>query len=140
MSFAGQVKVATLNLRGYQEEVVKSTLFKAVSMIIKRTPVDEGRARGNWQATIGAPTKAPTPKQDKSGQPTISAAQNVINAMEMGQTFYLTNNLPYIEVLEFGGYPNPPKGGQGKTANGFSRKAPQGMVRITLTEIARALR
>ena len=59
--------------------------------------------------------------------------------------------MPYIAVLEYGGYPDPPKKGthltskqskDGKSGpgyfkfsqNGYSAKAPNGMVRITVAE------
>ena len=48
------------------------------------------------------------------------------------ESIYISNNLPYIATLEYGGYPNPPKSGSGKTVNGFSKQAPKGMVGVTL--------
>ena len=48
------------------------------------------------------------------------------------QTIYISNNLPYITKLEYGGYPKNPKGGSGKTVNGYSKQAPEGMVGVTL--------
>jgi hypothetical protein len=36
--------------------------------------------------------------------------------------------------LEYGGYPNPPKSGSGKTAGGYSIQAPAGMVRVSAAE------
>jgi len=140
MSFTKQLELATLNLQNFSEEAVKGTIFKVISLVVKRTPVDIGTARGNWQATVNAPSASPIPVKDREGGPTISKAQKVLNQMPLGSTFYLTNNLPYILTLEYGGYPNPPKGGQGKTINGFSRLAPQGMLRVTLSEVARALK
>jgi len=137
--FEKQLELATLRLANYSEDAVKATIFRVAELVIKRTPVDTGRARGNWQSTIGTPTSAPTLKKDKAGTTTVVRAQNVINSLEMGQTFFLTNNLPYIYVLEYGGYPLNPKKGQ-KTVGGYSKLAPQGMLRVSLSEIARALR
>ena len=50
----------------------------------------------------------------------------------------MTNNLPYIQKLEYGGYPNPAKTGD-KTVNGYSKQAPAGMVRISLEQIKNEL-
>jgi hypothetical protein len=44
----------------------------------------------------------------------------------------LFNNQPYAEVIEFGGYPNPPKGGKGKTIGGFSTQAPYGVYQLAI--------
>jgi hypothetical protein len=46
------------------------------------------------------------------------------NRLEAGSIFYLTNNLPYGERLEYG----------------YSKQAPSGMVRITLAEYEKILR
>lgn len=56
-----------------------------------------------------------------------------------GNVFYLTNNLSYIRVLEYGLYP------QGayktfRTKGGYSIQAPQGMVRITAREFNRVVK
>ena len=48
------------------------------------------------------------------------------------ESIFISNNLPYITTLEYGGYPKHPKGGKGKTVDGFSRQAPEGMVGVTL--------
>ena len=59
------------------------------------------------------------------------------------EEFSLTNNLPYSEVIEFGEYPNPVKKGtkisktgvkhavfEVRSKGGFSKLAPQGVVRV----------
>ena len=51
------------------------------------------------------------------------------------ESYFITNNLPYITKLEDGGYPNPPKKPTGKTVNGYSRQAPNGMVAVTIAEV-----
>jgi hypothetical protein len=41
---------------------------------------------------------------------------------------------PYSEVIDKGKYPNPPKGGTGKTRSGYSTQAPKGIVEPTLKQ------
>lgn len=48
------------------------------------------------------------------------------------ESIFICNNLDYIEKLEYGGFPNPPKKDGGKTINGYSKQAPAGMVGVTL--------
>lgn len=57
------------------------------------------------------------------------------------ETIYISNNLPYITMLEYGGYPDPVKKGtynkktgqyEVRSANGFSKQAPNGMVGVTV--------
>jgi len=115
--------VALENLSKFPEKVVRGTLLDMTSKIIKRSPVDTGRFRGNWQASFGSPKQNITSTSDRTGARATAQAGAVINSMEMGQTFYLANNLPYATRLEFG----------------YSEQAPQGMVRVTVAEFQEAV-
>lgn len=99
-------------------------LFRAVIM---DTPVLEGTLRGNWQCSVTHPKYAVI--ENRSVNDAIREIETVLNGTKLEQTVFLRNNLPYAAVVEYGLYPNPPKSGTGKTVNGFSRKAPAGMVR-----------
>ena len=46
----------------------------------------------------------------------------------------IVGDYPYSGVIDKGLYPNPPQGGAGKTRNGYSTQAPQGIVEPTLKE------
>jgi len=88
--------------------------------VILRTPVDTGRARGNWQSTVGAPAFGTLEETDKSGRAAIARATTACLAWKTvsGASILLTNNLPYIERLE----------------HGHSKQAPAGMVAVTVAE------
>lgn len=103
--------------------------------VIMKTPVDTGRARSSWTPALGSiPSRIPSENDtDKKGTTTVMKAKGVVDAWDMQPAFFLVSNLPYIMTLEYGRYPNPPKAGS-KTVGGFSKQAPQGMVRITLAE------
>ena len=92
-------------------------LFKRV---IYKTPVDTGRARSNWQVTIGTTASGTVEIDDKSGAATMGKAVADSRGFKAGDTIYLTNNLPYIRRLE----------------EGWSRQAPAGMVALTVQEFA----
>jgi len=79
--------------------------------VIMRTPVDTGRARGNWHASVSKPINSETSDLDKSapvnqtGGGSSSAKAKATSAVlggEAGSEFWLTNNLPYIQELENG--------------------------------------
>ena len=109
------------------KNVRKAYAFALYSSIVKKTPVDTGRARGNWNITVGHDSfveSANTTQKFKSA--------DQVPEPKGDETIYISNNLPYITKLEYGGYPNPPKKGNGKTINGYSRQAPEGMVGVTL--------
>jgi len=119
MSFAKDLDKISLNLKGYAEEMVRGTLFALSSRIIKESPVDTGRFRGNWQASVNTPKKGKLQRKDKSGAASINELSSVVMSFDMGQTFYLTNNLPYARRLEYG----------------YSKQAPSGMLRINVMRV-----
>jgi len=89
--------------------------------IVLGTPVDEGRARGNWFPSINTPSTAMDEKSlDKSGSKAIAAVTSTATGAKLGETVWMTNNLPYILPLE----------------NGHSGQAPEGMVDINLNAVA----
>lgn len=94
----------------------KVELFKS---IILDTPVDTGLARGNWQTTTGSPASGSLERTDPSGAQAIAEA--IANMGTAQDTTYLTNNLPYIEALEYG----------------HSQQAPNGMVRKNIARFKR---
>lgn len=141
MSFAKSVKDATLGLKGMALRSVKATIRNTCQRIINDTPVDSGRLKNNWYASNRNPPKRTTMAQDKSGQRSKVRVEEALARLKVGQNFYFVNNLPYARTVEYGLYPNPPKNPTGKTVNGFSKQAPQGMlrtnVRKTMTGLAR---
>lgn len=92
---------------------VALTLFTAV---VRRSPVDTGRFRGNWSVQVD---QTPQIKEvdDKSGDATISKAQSDLVGKKAGDRIMLLNHLPYSIELE----------------NGHSDQAPRGMVKLTVT-------
>ena len=112
------------------KDVRKAYTFALYSSIVKKTPVDTGRARANWNIAVGNPDSSVSDGTMKSGMKYRSFGE--VPGSDGDEPVYISNNLPYIETLEYGGYPNPPKGGEGKTENGFSKQAPEGMVGVTI--------
>ena len=79
MSFSQDLDKATLNLAGYAEDMVRGTLFALASRIIKESPVDTGRFRGNWQASLNTPKQGKLQRLDKSGAGPINDMSSVVN-------------------------------------------------------------
>ena len=114
--------------------------------IVKKTPVDTGRARASWnvnQLIIDESVKPPAPNNRSNYY-----SPATFNLKILGNpytTVYISNALPYIWKLEHGGYTNPGqlrkvKGTKNTfqaktTSQGFSVQAPQGMVSITVAEL-----
>lgn len=102
------------------DKAVVSVCAQATTSIIKRTPIDTGRARGNWYPSIDM-VSSETSETRTSGEAIASGIATAQKAS--GHIFNLTNNLPYINGLEMGN----------------SKQAPLGMVRLTAEEIEKQL-
>ena len=101
---------------------IRATLFEVSTAIIKDTPADTGRARGNWQASVGrGATGDVSVGSVRSGEAKAIADVDQTVSVAVGDLYYLTNNLPYIERLEYG----------------WSKQAPGGMVRKNMQNFNR---
>lgn len=115
---------------------LRKIYFKGLSTIIKETPVDEGRARNNWFLTAKNPSGLVGRGGGSSGgshQSLNNMPKNVLN-----KKIYFTNNLPYIGMLEYGGYGS--KETRKTNSRGFSKLAPKGWVRIELVNMLNKVR
>jgi hypothetical protein len=117
--------------------------FGGGSEIIKETPVDTGRTRNSWFVTQGQPFSMTSGRSaNKSGSGSLSSL-NTMPTNVLNNKIYITNNMPNIIPLEFGGYPNPSKGK--KTSGGYSKQlipfnTPKGWVRSNLIRMADKVR
>ena len=122
---AKQIHEFNIKAMAKSEAKIKKAFIGLSTDIIMDTPVLSGRLRNNWFPSVNQGTDKTTKYTGEKG----SAATNRVSAVKfkLGDTLYLTNNLPYAERIEFGLYPSPSK--TGKTVGGYSVKSPQGMVR-----------
>tara|TARA_R110002096_G_scaffold434027_2_gene654501 strand:+ start:188 stop:577 length:390 start_codon:yes stop_codon:yes gene_type:complete len=93
--------------------------LQLLERIVAMTPVDSGRARGNWQVSIDEPVANVIALKSKNGNAAISAGSQTILNTVTGQSIWISNNLPYIERLE----------------QGWSGQAPFGMIAGALAEV-----
>ena len=137
-----KVKRAVLSLSAERNNHIKAVYLDGLGKIISGTPADTGRARNNWFLSVGSPSSSTTTNTG-DGQK-ITLPDNVLN-----QKIYLTNNLPYIGTLEYGGFPDPVKKGsyikksksyEKLSSGGFSKQAPNGWVRKTLIKMQNKIR
>lgn len=135
MSLSGGIHRFGQRVIVQNEQMRRAIITELFGSVIKDTPVDTGRARANWQTDINAPKTQELNTTDKTGAGALADVVGSVNASRWGDSLHLTNNLPYIFKLEYGGYPNPPRTTTGKTVNGFSKQAPQGMFRRNILRI-----
>lgn len=96
--------------------VVKRCAFDLFSRIIKRTPVDTGRARASWTIAANRADRAVQP-QGVASYPVPATPLSL--TIQPGESIWISNNLPYITALE----------------DGHSTQAPAGMVAVSLVEV-----
>lgn len=124
-SFSADLKRFAEATKRNLNDTVRGVVLELGTRIVQRSPVDTGRFRGNWQIAAGGPdirTNEPFDKQALGSPPsagTFSRWQAEVQAATIGSTFYITNSLPYARRLEY---------------EGWSSKAPSGMVRVTVVE------
>ncbi|MCY1388625.1 hypothetical protein D9M71_34000 [compost metagenome] len=118
MSFSSDMNDAAKKIIEAHDKIARAATLELFSGVVKSTPVDTGRARGNWQTSVSAPAEGITDREDKGGSKAI-AEVNANTPEGAGQETFLSNNLPYIEILEHGG----------------SKQAPAGMVAVNFARV-----
>ena len=122
MSFASELRNFTVKAERNAEKVFRDTTIALFSQIIKRTPVKTGRLRGNWQTDVNREKEAVI---ERSGaEAAINEVVLEASQANLGDSIYLTNNLPYAKVIE----------------DGSSTQAPSGMVKVTALEFEREIK
>ena len=120
------------------EELVVMSFFKMSEQVVKNSPVYDikgGRFRSNWFAKAN---NASTKKTTSLTRNSMDGVEDVARKAYKNKTSaYLTNNLKYARVIEYGLYPNPPKKGRGRTRGGYSTQAYSGLVRLTILRFKR---
>lgn len=124
MSFSSDVAKWSKATNTGIDQTIRAVCLSVTKEVVERTPVDSGRLRGNWFATVGAPSSESTDEADKSGIRTINRAKQAIQDAP-GKQWWITNNLPYAVPIEFGH---------------STIKAPAGMVRVTAENLAANMR
>lgn len=133
-NLATRLRLRALQVADGVDQVVKAAAFKVDQSVVTSTPVDTGRARSNWIASIGSPaggTRGPFSPGSKLGkgesnnaQAAITAAKSVIESRRFRQAIFISNNVDYIAKLN----------------NGSSKQAPKNFVRKGVQAGAQALR
>jgi len=110
-------------------KLLKKVALQVLTGVVEKTPVDTGRARGNWQVAVGAagggtvelldPSGEAEAHLDASSSAAIAAGLGKLSSVKLGSTIVIYNNVEYIVALE----------------NGHSGQAPQGMVKLTVAEV-----
>lgn len=148
----GNVKLAITNTVGVANDDLRGVYLSGLKNIVQETPADKGRARNNWFLSVGVPSIKTTTSASIGGGGSLSQASKMPKDVLNNKIFF-SNNLPYIGILEYGGFPNPVKKGsyiKGKyqklSSMGYSEQvlelnnAPVGWVRANLVVMQNKIR
>jgi hypothetical protein len=141
---------------------------EALGRIVDRTPVLDGPLRGSWQIDIGAPVGGDGSTPDSNGTATKERGRATVAALLPYARAFIATAMPQAPVIEEGRYPNPVKRGtrirqkylrtrrrkriargdlpvgtdpnyEIRSAGGFSKQAPEGIVAPVARELANYL-
>lgn len=136
IEFASRMHNLSLQMERGVVSTVKNVAKGVLREVIKATPVDTGRARSNWQVGLNSPPPGPiapySPGRhlgrgeaaNKNAATTIGTT--IINAIAGDGTIYISNNVPYINILN-----NPPQ---------HSSQSPSNFVEIAAKKAVLGLR
>lgn len=120
--FAQHIRELSDRLENNTDALIRKVALAVDTAVVIATPVDEGRARSNWQVTVDAPAQgvidAYEPGSEGStgganAQAAIDQAEEAIKEYEGGKpssAIYISNNLPYIARLNDGWSAQAPAG------------------------------
>ena len=96
------------------EDVIEIFGGKVQEALVKASPVDTGRFRGNWQVTANRPPLYAMNNYDRDGSDTIAEGKRALHAIMRGggavRSIYFSNMLIYANALEYGHSKQAPAG------------------------------
>ncbi len=127
-------------------EEIQSLSMLVLESCVELSPVDEGRLRGNWVASVNSESAA---QFDEKNRDAIGVGRGVIYSHKSNISYVMIqNNLPYASVADDGLYPDPVKRGSWDkelkeyvklSENGYSKQAPDGITRPAMQAAIRRM-
>lgn len=136
----------SINSTNDTRKFIAAEIFEKV---IDRTPIHfetlptSGNTKFNWTCTINTISTRVLKGVDQTGDATKARMMKVLERATGDDTIYFSNSVSWIFQIEDGLYPKNPVLGSWnpqtnkyeiRSSGGFSKLAPQGMVKVTLAE------
>lgn len=110
MTFRQQLDAAyKKKVEGLMQRRQRATAMEVFASLIALTPVDTGRAKSNWWMDVNVIATALLEPDNAAGA-TQQAVTVGSSKIEMDDTIYISNNLPYINRLNDGHSKQAPAG------------------------------
>lgn len=116
------------------DAVLQTIVLKVGESLVHLSPVDTGRFKGNWQLSIDSTSSSSLFREDPEGYATLSEISRTSKTLTAGQVAYIQNHVLYGYDIEYGTYNGPTAK---VTSAGYSRQAPDGVLRITEARFTR---
>lgn len=87
------------------DQAVRRVAFSVYTQIVQNTPVDTGRARGNWHIDVNLIDIRIIEPTGAEKDPSYDGTEKALTAVgqhKLGSTIFISNNLPYIRRLNDG--------------------------------------
>jgi len=99
--------------------VIRKIALDLYNGITQKTPVDTGRAKGNWNISVSRKDETINDNATSTSFGNKGTPKYTVKKGDGLRDIYITNSLPYIYALE----------------GGHSGQAPSGMVELTINEV-----
>ena len=118
-------KYSLAALESEVNKVARATALNIVKGLTFSTPKDTGMAKGNWQTSANAPIMTTIDRLDLTGSQANTEAASVTESIKNIKypEIWITNNLPYIGILN----------------NGSSQQAPAKFVESVIKKVVNKL-
>jgi len=116
IEFRGELEEFARRVRIAPAAAMKAISREVMERVREMTPVSSGRARDNWNLTVGAPSEEYDPHPDWKRGSAHEPKPIPDIAVDGTQPVFVANNAPYILLLE----------------NGSSEQAPGGMAQLAV--------
>lgn len=143
----GRVRKAMEMIKDGANDDIRGVFLAGLQNIVEGTPARKGVARNNWTLSEGSPKGAFTNSAGIGGARSLNSIMAQMPNVVLGKKLFFSNPTPYINILEYGGYPNPVKLGslfegrfQKLSSGGYSKQAPGGWVRKDLILMRQKIR
>lgn len=128
MDFTKAMEQWTKQVSLKMDNIFKDVVILVGESVVRISPVDTGLFRGNWQLTVDGEESNELNRLDPTGGAALASITSRAQGLKAGQIAYILNHLEYGYDLEYGTYNGPTAK---VTEQGFSRQAPEGMLRVT---------
>ena len=134
MSFALDLSKFQDIAKNRMNTVARKAFIELSKEIIETSPVDEGRFRANWFPELsGFSDEVTDDTNEEKAKARVVTTIDKFRA-DKHSSMTLSNNLDYATAIEFGQYGTKNAGSEDSkvTQQGFSKKAPAGVVGVNI--------